>query len=114
MWSLRHWLTGVVISGAALSGLPMMSGCTGEATYVVEDAPPPPREEVVTYRPGFVWVHGRWTHPGHRWVWEGGRYERERPNQVYVEGRWERRARGHVWVDGSWRDRGGVVVRDHR
>lgn len=114
MSSLRHWLTAVVISGAALSGLPMISGCTAEGTYVVEDAPPPPREEVVTYRPGFVWIHGRWSHPGHRWVWEGGRYERERANQVYVEGRWERRGRGHVWVDGGWRDRGGVVIRDHR
>ena len=111
--SLRHWLSAAALSGAVLSSIPLMTGCAGEASYVVEEDPPPAREEVVTYRPGFVWVHGRWSHPGSRWVWEGGRYERERSNQVYVEGRWERRGHSHVWVEGGWHARGGVVVREH-
>jgi YXWGXW repeat-containing protein len=115
MKPLRTILSALLVSGAALTALPVMSGCYATTdAYVVDDAPPPAREEVVTYRPGFVWVHGRWTHPGGRWAWASGRYERERPNQVYVEGRWERRGHGHVWVDGNWRARGGVVVRDQR
>ena len=115
MKPLRNTLVALLVTGAALTTMPAMTGCfAGEGAYVVEDAPPPAREEVVVSRPGFVWVHGRWSHPGSRWVWQGGYYERERQNQVYVEGRWERRGRGHVWVDGGWRARGRVVVRDHR
>ena len=107
MKSLRNILTAVLVSGAALSVLPALTGCAAEGSYVVSvEPPPPPRAEVVTYRPGFVWIHGRWARPNGRWVWYGGRYERERPNQVYVEGRWERRGNGHVWVEGTWRARG--------
>lgn len=115
MKSLRNTLTALLVASAALPVMPAMTGCyaTGEA-YVVDDTPPPPQAEVVVARPGFVWIHGRWTHPGNRWVWRGGSYERERPSAVYVEGRWERRGRGHVWVEGGWRARGNVTVRDHR
>jgi len=106
MKAFRNLLTSVLVSGAALSALPVMTGCGVEGAYVIAEPPPPPRAEVVSYRPGFVWIHGRWGHPDGRWVWYGGRYEHERPNQIYVEGRWERRGNGHVWVDGRWRTRG--------
>ena len=106
MKAFRNLLTAVLVSGAALSALPAITGCLAEGAYVVDEPPPPAREEVVTYRPGFVWIHGRWARPEGRWVWYGGRYERERPHQVYVEGRWERRGHGHVWIDGGWRARG--------
>jgi len=114
MKPLRNILSALLVSGAGVAALPVISSCyaTDEA-YIVDDSPPPPREEVVVYRPGFLWIHGRWTYPGRRWVWAPGRYERERANQVYVEGRWERRGRGRVWIDGGWRAR-NVVVRDHR
>jgi WXXGXW repeat (2 copies) len=114
MTPLRKMLAGILVAGAALSTVPVMSGCYATEAYVVEDAPPPARREVVVYRPGYVWVHGHWTRPGRHWVWRSGYYERERPDAVYVEGRWERRGRGHVWVDGGWRARGRVIVRDHR
>jgi hypothetical protein len=116
MQTLRNILSVLLVSGTALTTVPVMSGCyaTTDGYVEVDDPPPPAREEVVTYRPGFVWIHGRWTRPGGSWAWAGGHYERERSNQVYVEGRWERRGHGHVWVDGGWRARGGVVVRDHR
>jgi hypothetical protein len=108
-------LTALAISGATVAVMPAMTGCyASDSAYVVDDTPPSPREEVVVVRPGFVWIHGRWTHPGGRWAWQSGYYERERPNQVYVEGRWERRGRGHVWIDGGWRARNGVVIRDRR
>ena len=112
MKSLRKMLAALVVAGAAVAALPAMSGCYASGgAYIVEDVPPTAREEVVVSRPGFIWIHGRWTHPERTWVWRGGYYERERPNQVYVEGRWERRGRGHVWVDGGWRARAGVSVR---
>ena len=112
MTSIRNIFAALLVAGAALT-VPAMAGCYAtEDAYVVVDAPPPPRAEVVVARPGFIWVHGHWTRPGGRWVWRDGYYERERPNHVYVEGRWERRGRGHVWVDGGWRAR--VTVRDHR
>jgi len=115
MMSLRNTLAALLVAGTALTAMPAMTGCFGSGeAYIVDDTPPPPQEEVVVARPGFIWVHGRWAHPGNRWVWRGGYYERERPNAVYVEGRWERRGRGHVWVQGGWRARGGVAVRDHR
>jgi hypothetical protein len=112
MKSPRQLLSSLLIAATAAVAIPAMSGClAAEGSYVVEDSPPAPREEVVVSRPGYVWVHGRWTHPGRHWLWQSGRYERERNNQVYVEGRWERRGTGHVWVDGGWRARGGVVLR---
>lgn len=113
MKPIRDILAALVVTGAALTA-PVMTGCyASEDAYVTDDAPPPPREEVVVSRPGYVWIHGHWNHNGGRWAWQGGSYERERANQVYVEGRWERRGRGQVWVDGGWRARGGVAIRAH-
>jgi len=112
MKSPRQLLAALLVAGSAVAAVPAMTGCYAtEGAYIVEDTPPPPREEVVVTRPGYVWIGGRWTHPGRHWVWKSGYYEREHPSQVYVQGRWERRGHGHVWVDGGWRARGGVVVR---
>lgn len=84
----------------------------------VDEAPPPPRVVVVDTRPGYIWVEGRWTRSGGRWVWRDGYYERERVGYVWEQGRWERRGRGNVWVEGRWRAGGGngngPNVRDHR
>ena len=111
MTSLRKILASLVVAGSTIAAVPAVSGCYGTGTLVVEDVPPPPREEIVVSRPGHIWVHGHWMRPGRTWVWRGGYYERERSDQVYVEGRWERRGRGHVWIDGGWRARAGVSVR---
>jgi len=114
MKPVRDIFAALLIAGTALTTLPAMTGCYAtEGAYIVDDEPPPAREEVVVSRPGYIWIHGRWEHPGNRWLWHGGYYERERPNAVYVEGRWERRGRGHAWVDGGWRARNHVVVREH-
>lgn len=112
MKHLRKMFAALLVAGTAFAA-PAMTGCFGSGeAYVVEDAPPPPREEVVVARPGYVWIHGHWTRPGGHWLWRNGYYERERPSYVYVEGRWQRRGRGHVWVEGSWRPRGSVVIRE--
>src|SRR5262249_35576089 len=55
------------------------------ATY---EAPPPPREEQVEMRPGYVWIQGRWDWRGGQWVW--------------VDGRWEAQRSGYEWQQGSW------------
>lgn len=112
MTSLRNIVAALLVTGAALS-VPAMTGCyASEDAYLVAEAPPPPREEIVVARPGFIWIHGHWNHAGGHWLWRPGYYERVRPNMVYVEGRWERRGRGHVWIDGGWRARAHVTVRD--
>jgi hypothetical protein len=112
MTHLRNVFSALVVSAATITAIPAMTGCyASEGAYVVEDEPPAPREEVVVSRPGYIWIHGRWAHPGRRWVWQGGYYERDHPDQVYVDGRWERRGRGSVWVAGGWRSRGAVVIR---
>jgi hypothetical protein len=110
----KKFLIGLLTAGAALSTASAVTGCAGEASYVVEteSAPPPPREEVVVYRPGHVWVHGHWNRYGRNdWRWRSGYYERERPNMVYTRGHWDRRGRSYVWIEGEWRPRASVTVR---
>jgi hypothetical protein len=111
---IKNFLVAALLAGATATGC-YESGYATTSGYVVYDEPPPPREEIVTYRPGFFYVHGHWLRDGNRWGWHSGHYERERAGYVYNDGRWERRGRGYVYVDGGWRARsGGVVVRDHR
>ena len=108
----KKLLVWLLAAGAALSAAPALGGCAGEATYVVETAPPPPRAERVEYRTGYVWIEGRWMRRGDGgWHWNRGYYVRERPNQVYYRGRWDRRGRTYVWVEGEWRPRASVTVR---
>lgn len=64
--------------------------------------PPPPREEVVIDRPGYVWIHGHWARDGAEWRWIDGSYARERPGLVYRDGRWTARGGLVVWIDGGW------------
>jgi len=91
-------------------GLAVIPACAGEAAYVAEPRPPPPRSEVVAYRPGQVWVQGHWVRGGAGWYWRDGYYVRERPRYVFVQPRWERHGRGYVYIEGAWRPRGRVSV----
>jgi hypothetical protein len=114
---MKAKLISLLLAGAAAVSVP--TGCTGGTTqgYIVAtyDSPPPPREEYVYYRPGYVWIHGNWVRDRYAgWRWQNGYYVRERPGYVYDHGRWERRGRQYVWVQGNWRPRGQVVIRDHR
>jgi hypothetical protein len=107
-------LISLLLAGAASISV---AGCMGESQgYVVAsyDAPPPPREEAVVYRPGYVWIHGNWRRGGDRWVWNNGYYARERTGYVYEDGHWARNGRNYVWVQGQWRPRGHVVIRERR
>jgi len=101
MRATKHfgWL---LIAGTALAAAPALTGCTAELR-VVDTAPPPPRAELMVYRPGFVWVDGHWGRSRSGWRWHPGHYERERANMVYVNGRWERRGSSYLWIEGGWR-----------
>jgi hypothetical protein len=75
----------------------------GSNPGVVYQEPPPPQAEVVSVRPGHVWIKGRWDWRGSQWVWIGGHWERERSGQYWSEGRWDRRNGNQwVWVEGTW------------
>ncbi|MEO6773761.1 MAG: hypothetical protein ABI467_12205 [Kofleriaceae bacterium] len=103
-------LKSIALAAALVSGVAILPGCAGEA-YVVTSDPPPMRAEVVTVRPGFIYVHGNWHREGSNWRWHAGHYERARANQRYVDSRWERHGNRRVWVEGGWRAEGGVTVR---
>ena len=106
-------LLGLLLAGATAATIPACSGSTRVVAVARYEEPPPPmREEYVTYRPGYVWVHGNWYRGyDNRWAWRSGYYVRERPGYVYAPGRWERRGRQYIWIDGGWRASGSVVIR---
>ncbi len=96
-----------------------LGGCTVRAhpVWVVDAAPPAARVTVVTPRPGYVWIEGRWEWIGGGWHWQPGWWVRERPGFVWIGGGWYHDGGHWRWRDGRW-DRHPVVerprVRDHR
>ena len=105
---------GFVLSLAILS-LPAYVGCgplyvEGEAgAVVVEEAPPPPRIEVIPNAPGpeYIWVPGRWAWRvgPRRYAWLPGHYRviRHPHHHAWVSGSWQHGPRGWFWVRGHWR-----------
>lgn len=73
------------------------------ASHAPSSAPPPPRDEAVQPRAGFVWARGHygWANNGYEWI--PGHWERQRAQQRWVDGRWEQRGNAWVWVEGGWR-----------
>jgi hypothetical protein len=120
-----------VFAGLLLAGT--LGACTVHGTarggyygpsagVVVYEEPPPPPRRTIVYRPGYVWIEGRYHYNNGRYVWHDGRYERERHGYHYRPGRWQRSGRGHVYVEGRWEAGGSTRdrrtdrrrVRDHR
>jgi hypothetical protein len=127
-----------VLFGIGMAG----SGCVvhshgsmtvdGSAVVDVYQEPPPPRPDTPTVeRPGFIWVHGRWTWQNNQWVWLDGHWDRERAGQAWADGHWEKRGTSWHWIEGNWAAGGGgepgmianpprpnggeqPIVRDHR
>lgn len=114
MRKLTSFLIVTILAGAAAGCVVRTRGTVAVAPVAVvevEEEPPPPRAVVVTARPGFVWIEGRWAYRGGRYVWLDGRWEAERRGHRWVQGRWERRGRRHVWVEGRWEGGGGPGYR---
>jgi WXXGXW repeat (2 copies) len=70
--------------------------------YVSDEAPPPPREEIVHPRHGYVWVGGHHVHHRHGYSWSRGHYARERRGYEWRDGTWEHRGPHYEWHDGGW------------
>jgi len=101
---------------AAVTGAPLLAGCTHETVVVREEpevrtverivveAPPTPRvEQRPVGRSGYVWIDGYYRHNGRQYVWVPGRYERlPRQEARWVPGRWDRTDRGYIWIEGRW------------
>jgi hypothetical protein len=84
------------------------AGCVVRAQAMTPGVPPPPPRYIeVDYRPGYIWIEGRWIWRYSDWYWQPGYYEIDRPGYYYAPGYWERRGGSYVWIDGNWR-RGGV------
>jgi hypothetical protein len=119
-------LGAMVASTAAASGCMVRAGAGVSTTpvHVVDEAPPPPREERIEMRPGYVWIRGRWESRGGEWRWRAGHWQRERADHVWEAGHWERRGGRYHWIEGRWvmagrarvehRPRHEVEVRDER
>ena len=82
--------------------LAFLLGCAG--TVYIPDAPPPPKSEVKSARPGpnAMWIDGHWKWNGHKYVWMPGHWEKN-PRGKWVAGHYAKRGRGHVWVPGHWK-----------
>jgi len=70
--------------------------------------PPPPRDERLENRPGFVYVRGHWDWRDKNWAWIDGHWEKERSGKKWRESRWEQREGAWVLIDGEWVDTGIV------
>ncbi len=105
--SLRRILSALALTTALASVVPacVVSGTARMRGTVAYSEPPPPREEYVESRPGFIWVQGRW--------------ERERRGYRYDRGQWMQRGSSWHWVEGNWvavggTSGGGTVISDGR
>jgi len=78
MFGRRPTLLLMVVTALAIAMT--SSACYSSGYYVdnayveVDRAPPPPRAEVIPYRPGpgHVWVPGYWYWTGSRYIWHAG------------------------------------------
>lgn len=90
----------MINTGSAGNGAQVAPVTQPEVVYV-QQAPPPPRVEVIGVAPGpgYVWVGGEWG-------WNGG--------WAWSSGRWCAPAYGHsVWIGGRWENAGHRGWRHH-
>jgi hypothetical protein len=72
---------------------------------IVQEAPPPLRQEVVTERPGpnHMWIKGYWHHTGQAWGWSDGRWsEPPRAHAHWVAARYQKVRGGTRYSPGHW------------
>jgi hypothetical protein len=87
-------------------GLALLAATACGGRVYVRLAPPPGRVEVISLRPGelFVWVDGFWAWGESVYVWTPGRWVQvPRPGTVWIPGAWRESHRGYYWTPGHWR-----------
>lgn len=103
---------GLLVAGTSQAGVSISVNLPGISVNL-NDAPPPPREEVIPApRPGWVWHPGYWNWNGHEHVWIGGSWAKERPGYIWVPERWEQRDGRWVMSPGRWDRHKGADWRD--
>lgn len=80
----------------------IVTGTAGMRGTVAYSQPPPPQEEPIEQRAGYVWIRGRWDYQNGQWVWLNGRWEMDRSGYRYNEGQWVQRGSSWHWVEGQW------------
>src|SRR5207253_212438 len=65
-------------------------------------APPPPRNETFTNRPGQRWIPGFWDWKNGKYEWVAGRYEADRPGAQWRPRKWEQKNGRWEFVEGGW------------
>jgi hypothetical protein len=98
---------------AAATAVAAFAACNGDyytSSTFAYTQPPPPRDELVSYRPGYVYVHGHWLREPGGWRFEPGYYMPEKPGLMWVDGHWAQQNGQYVWIDGGWYRRGATTI----
>lgn len=119
---MRNRLTSLLLGGVLAFSAAGLAACAASVGYEYDAdvEPPPPREEVIVERPGYVFIHGDWFRHDGRWDWRPGRYEQVRSGYAYRRGGWARQGNRWHYNEGRWEERGrdenegNVIIRDHR
>jgi hypothetical protein len=97
----------ILLFAAAVTALPILTGCSSGYAEVYTDVPPPAvivEDQGIAPGPDHVWIHGYHRWDGHHYNWNKGRWERRpRAEATWEDGRWEKTERGWRWYDGRWR-----------
>lgn len=114
--NMRRVLSALALSLAVAAVVPacVVTGTARMRGTIAYSEPPPPREEVVESRAGYIWIQGRWDQQNGQWIWIDGHWEQERQGYTYNRGEWVQRGNSWHWVEGNWvtvqSGSGGVTV----
>ena len=108
MWKREMLFAALVAS--TLGALPIAASARA---IIVDEAPPPPRHEVVPEpRHGYVWAPGYWDYRHGHYVWVRGHFEREHHGMYWHPHRWVQREGRWEFERGHW-DRERFAMRDN-
>ncbi|HKE16899.1 MAG TPA: hypothetical protein VKB80_18630 [Kofleriaceae bacterium] len=115
---MKRTILALLVAGLLGGAVFGTSGCYATSVGVgVEAGTPAPYYSDYYYRPGYVFIDGRWGWAGTGWEWYPGYWVAARPGFVYVQGYWDywgghyywrpglwsRYHNGYAWIGGRWR-----------
>lgn len=86
--------------------LPATSQAGGKRIYIRVAPPKPKKVHVIKVRRPHrdaIWVAGRWSWNGKKYVWVGGRWISPRKGYIYIPGHWKHTRHGWYYVGGHWK-----------